>query len=344
MANMFATLNRFIARLDSDPQSQSAHTSRAQSYGFQVLRNQNSQLALEPWFDFIIGINGRNIDSPDPNLFATEVRNCAGGSISLGIFSAKGQVVRELYAAVPKDTASLGVALQWCPLNLTEDVWHILDVMPNSPADVAGLLPYGDYVIGSPDGVLRGEAGLGELVEHLMEQPLRLWVYNHEYDVTRMITITPSKSWGGEGALGCVLGYGALHRVPAPLHEPAQAPGEVLFESAPESRTQPSVDSTRPSAANFETAGQSGFLVPANMPGLAAPSPPPASGGPPLGHVRAKKARAPVSGLDDYFAEGEQKSREIDKPTTPKAAANLPPPPRGGAPPKANSQAPSAGS
>jgi hypothetical protein len=28
-------------------------------------------------------------DSPDPNLFATEVRNCAGTPISLGIFSAK---------------------------------------------------------------------------------------------------------------------------------------------------------------------------------------------------------------------------------------------------------------
>lgn len=37
--------------------------------------------------------------------------------------------------------------------------------MPNSPADVAGLLPYSDYVIGSPEGLMRGESGLGELVE-----------------------------------------------------------------------------------------------------------------------------------------------------------------------------------
>jgi hypothetical protein len=60
---------------------------------------------------------------------------------------------------------SLGLSLQWMPLTSTEDVWHILDVTPNSPADVAGLLPYGDYVIGSPEGVVRGESGLGELVE-----------------------------------------------------------------------------------------------------------------------------------------------------------------------------------
>lgn len=38
-------------------------------------------------------------------------------------------------------------------------------MIPNSPADVAGLLPYGDYVIGSPEGLVRGESGLGELVE-----------------------------------------------------------------------------------------------------------------------------------------------------------------------------------
>lgn len=28
-------------------------------------------------------------DNPDPGLFATEVRNCAGNTISVGVFSAK---------------------------------------------------------------------------------------------------------------------------------------------------------------------------------------------------------------------------------------------------------------
>ena len=56
---MFGALNRFISRLDADPlpqsQSQSANDT---SYGFQVLRNSNPDLQLEPWFDFIIGLNG----------------------------------------------------------------------------------------------------------------------------------------------------------------------------------------------------------------------------------------------------------------------------------------------
>lgn len=216
MAGMFGALNRFIARLDNDPTAQKP--SSAGAFGFHVLRNNDPNLQLEPWFDFIIGINGRTIDDADPNLFGTEIRNCAGSTISLGVYGAKGQQIREIYATVPSDSQALGLTLQWSPLNVVEDVWHILDVMPNSPADVAGLLPYSDYVIGSPEGLLRGDAGLGELVEEFMNRPLRLYVYNNEYDVTRMVTITPAKGWGGEGALGCILGYGALHRVPAPLY------------------------------------------------------------------------------------------------------------------------------
>ena len=175
-----------------------------------------------------------------------------------------------------------------------------------------------------------------------MNSSLRLYVYNHEYDVTRMVTITPAKNWGGDGALGCVLGYGALHRVPAPLTEPAQAPGETLFESSNEyvlMTPEPGYGVPPPPAA---AQGGQDFLVPANM-DLKNPSPPPPSSGPPPGgkarKQRAHHTTAPAAGLDDYFAEGEQKSRELDKGSTPKSTGGLPPPPKGG-PPKAASPAP----
>ena len=340
MANMFGALNRFIARLDSDPGTQAQPRGLSNhSYGFQVLKNTNSELSLDPWFDFVIGINGRTLDNGDSQLFATEIRNCAGSTISLGVYGVKGQQIREVYASIPPDGSGLGVGLQWTPLSVSEDVWHILDVMPNSPADVAGLLPYGDYVIGSPDGQLRGEAALGEIVEGFMGQPLRLYVYNHEYDVTRMVTITPAKGWGGEGALGCVLGYGALHRVPAPLNEPSQAPGETLFESENDYSQLPVA--AEQAIASPPIGGGQDFLVPANM-DIKNPSPPPPTSGPPAGKARKQRAHhatAPAAGLDDYFAEGEQKSREVDKGSTPKPSGSLPPPPKGG-PPKAASPAP----
>lgn len=56
---MFGALNRLISRLDAEPQEQKSGIQGA--YGFQVLRNNNLELPIEPWFDFIIGINGRTI-------------------------------------------------------------------------------------------------------------------------------------------------------------------------------------------------------------------------------------------------------------------------------------------
>ena len=82
----------------------------------------------------------------------------------------------------------------------------------------------------SPHAPLHGDSALAELVEHAAGNPISLYVYNNEYNVTRSLTITPARNWGGEGMLGCVLGYGALHRIPAPLDEPVQAPGEMLFD------------------------------------------------------------------------------------------------------------------
>ncbi|OAK99876.1 golgi reassembly stacking protein-like protein [Phaeosphaeriaceae sp. SRC1lsM3a] len=332
--SMFGALNRFISRLDAAPIDEQ-HSSVTGAYGFQILRNTNQEVPLEPWFDFIIGINGRTIDNPDPGLFATEVRNCAGQTISLGVFSGKGQKIREVYISIPSGDPTLGISLQWSPLSLAEDVWHILDVAPNSPADVAGLLPYGDYVIGSPEGLVRGESGLGELVEDFLDRPLRLIVYNHEYDVTRPVTITPSRGWGGEGALGCVLGFGALHRIPPSLEEPPQAPGETLFSS---DNAATSFDEKRPLSAAPGTPMQGApteLFVPANM-ALPSRSPPPPQGNaPPRKKGRAHPVASPAGGggLDDYFKEGEEKSLAEDN--APKSkSGGVPPPPKAGGPPK----------
>ena len=63
MTTMFGALNRFISRLDAAPEEEQSRTQGA--FGFQVLRNTNGDVPLEPWFDFIIGINGRTIVSAD---------------------------------------------------------------------------------------------------------------------------------------------------------------------------------------------------------------------------------------------------------------------------------------
>lgn len=178
---------------------------------------------------------------------------------------------------------------------------------------------------------------MGELVEDHIGRPLRLYVYNNEYDVTREITIHPSRDWGGQGALGCELGYGALHRLPAPLSEPLAGPGETLFEtenarfSNEENRTSSGGDASQflvPSASSEPT----NFLVPAELTSATPPTTTPRKKEKKHGHSPNKAF------MDDYFQEGEKKSRELDHAPNAKSTPP-PPPPKAGAPPKGPSPA-----
>lgn len=211
-----------------------------------------------------------------------------------------------------------------------------------SPAYRAGLLPHSDYIIGTPSGTLRGESALGELVEDHLDRTLILWVYNSEFDVVREVELVPTRGWGGEGALGAELGYGALHRLPIGLGEEVEGPGEVVFETREDGYPAPTPNYNGASATTEPSAH---YLVPANM-----VSPPPLASqtrvtSPPSGispaSRRSAKARHGVSpnrAFDDYFAEGEQKSRDQDFAPSRKGTP-LPPPPKLGASPS-NSASP----
>ncbi|KAF5861776.1 hypothetical protein ETB97_012577 [Aspergillus alliaceus] len=351
---MFGALNRFIGRLDSDPAQQPRATTSDNAFGFQVLRSKDSELPLEPWFDFIIGINGRLIDDPDPNLFATEVRNCAGSSVTFEVWSAKGQKTHTVSIPISPTNPTLGLALQLAPLSSTQHIWHVLNIpSPLSPAYRAGLLPHSDYIIGTPSGTLRGESALGELVEDHLDRTLVLWVYNSEFDVVREVELVPTRGWGGEGALGAELGYGALHRLPVGLGEEVEGPGEVVFETRDDGTSTPVLNPMNP-AQNYGVALDSTigghYLVPANMaapPPLASQAPRSLSASPaPSQSPAARRGKtrhhaiSPNRAFDEYFAEGEEKSREQDYAPSRKGTP-LPPPPKGiRSPPPSGSPAP----
>lgn len=53
------------------------------------------------------------------------------------------------------------------------------------------------------------------LVQANEGKPLKLYVYNVESDTVREVSLTPNSGWGGEGCLGCDIGYGYLHRIPS---------------------------------------------------------------------------------------------------------------------------------
>ncbi|GBB87169.1 hypothetical protein RclHR1_13600004 [Rhizophagus clarus] len=200
------------------------HSTAARGNGYHVLRVQENSPAhtagIEPFFDYIVGINGiqLNVDSP---FFQEQLLQYIDKEVILLIYSTKEQEFREVklnpnrnWSSNPQD-GLIGCSIRYCSYeSINEHVWHILDIAPDSPAEMAGLVPLTDYVIGTPHVTLRSETDFYDLIEEYLGKSLRIYVYNADYDVCREVIIAPNREWGGEGSLGCGVGYGYLHRIP----------------------------------------------------------------------------------------------------------------------------------
>jgi len=95
-----------------------------------------------------------------------------------------------------------------------ENVWHVMDVYPKSPAERAELQDYVDYIVGTPDLLFDSSEDFFSLVKSNEKRNLMLYVYNIKHDAVRQVTLIPDRNWGGEGSIGCDVGYGYIHRIP----------------------------------------------------------------------------------------------------------------------------------
>lgn len=179
--------------------------------------NSPGQLAgLEAFFDFIIAIDNIRLDQ-DNDTLKELLKSNTNKAIKVTVYSSKTQTVREL-SLTPNvawgGQGLLGVSIRFCSFEgANENVWHILEVHPSSPAEAAGLRSFTDYIIGA-DSVLHESEDLFSLIESHEDRPLKLYVYNTDDDSCRDVTIKPNSKWGGEGSLGAGIGYGYLHRIP----------------------------------------------------------------------------------------------------------------------------------
>ena len=145
-----------------------------------------------------------------------------------------------------KKLSLLGLSLRAChPAHALESVYHVLDVLEGSPAEVqsiltrgegglradtlyplrwqvrplsalgwtrrrlmesAGLVPWGDFVLAWSGGPLHSENDFYNLIEAHVDRPLRLFVYNSDLDNLREVVLYPTRQWGGEGLIGCGIG------------------------------------------------------------------------------------------------------------------------------------------
>ncbi|KAF9410689.1 Golgi reassembly-stacking protein 2 [Podila epigama] len=206
--------------------------------GYHVLQvKENSpayRAGIRPFFDYIVAANGIRLNEENA-VIHEQMRASEGKVLALDIYSTREQAGRRVELVPTRDWGDgtgglLGCSIRFCMFDAINDVvWHILDVAPGSPAEKAGLCAHMDYVIGTPYGIMRGEGDLYDLVEDNIGEPLRLHVYNTQTDHVREIVIVPHEGWGGEGLLGCDVGYGYLHRLPRE--------GSTLPHEAPAPRT-----------------------------------------------------------------------------------------------------------
>ncbi|KIK69664.1 hypothetical protein GYMLUDRAFT_34058 [Collybiopsis luxurians FD-317 M1] len=232
-------------------------TSEAQipSQALHVLRvtpsSPASQTNIEPFFDFIAGFEGDSLESHgniDVNELERIVESHEGRVLNLIVWNSKenntrvvpiipsrrwSQFSSEEQSDSNAQPSLLGLSMRMCtPEFALDNVWHVLDVMEGSPAESAGLVPYGDYITGWSGGVLSAENDFYDLVEAHVDKPLRVYVYSHDFDALREVVLVPNRHWGGEGLLGCVFGFGLLHRIPPQNfdHVPGSTPPELAEE------------------------------------------------------------------------------------------------------------------
>ncbi|XP_004546823.1 Golgi reassembly-stacking protein 1 isoform X3 [Maylandia zebra] len=205
---------------------------------------------LEPFFDFILSIGNARLNKEN-DLLKDLLKANVEKAVKLEVYNSKTQRVREL-EVTPSNMwggqGLLGASVRFCSFEgANENVWHVLEVEPNSPAALAGLDAYNDFIVGA-DQVLQDSEDFFSLIEANEGKPLKLLVYNTKTDQCREVVVTPNGAWGGEGSLGCGIGYGYLHRIPTrPVQPNAQNKNVLQPVLTGSSEEVPSTDECSPS-------------------------------------------------------------------------------------------------
>lgn len=188
--------------------------------GYHVLRVQDNspgqKAGLEAFFDFIVAIGSTRLDQ-DNDTLKELLRQNLDKVTKMTVYSSKTQTVREISITPSASWGGqglLGVSIRFCSFEgANENVWHVLEVHPSSPAETAGLRAFTDYIIGA-DAIRHETDDLFTMIETHENQVLKIYVYNVEDDACREVSLKPNSKWGGDGSLGCGIGFGYLHRIP----------------------------------------------------------------------------------------------------------------------------------
>jgi len=286
------------------------------------------EAGLEVFFDYILEINGEKLDSNQKDFFNRVVAN-ENKEMALTIYSIKTNETRQL-KIVPRQwggTGLLGATVRYDHFDIQDNGGiRVLDVFPNSPAHIGGLVGFKDFLLGTPEFIFRDVDELVDIVNRSINKEVKINVYNVDLETTREVTIVPNTEWGGDGCLGCDIGTGLLHRMPTGPISRGKRPSSGDENGLYPMSASGSQGSSKSSPDNEVQSLPGG-------PHSTAPPKPSAQIPPPVAPVADTAPIPPAVAPAPPAAEGE---------TAAAAAAPAPPPPAETAPPPAPPTTPAA--
>jgi len=200
--------------------------------GWRVLatdfRGPCNEGSIIPFFEYIIGINGKRLDGVAVTLKEELQANC-NKPTELTILNYKTLKTRKITVCPSDDWGGvglLGLIITYDNFKTADErVVRVLSVYPDSPAMLAGLHPFVDYILGTDSCIFHGIDSFEEYISNNVDVELTLNVYNSEMCQVREVKIRPTSNWGNansQGILGCEVSSGLLHKVP-------EVPGETCI-------------------------------------------------------------------------------------------------------------------
>lgn len=74
-----------------------------------------------------------------------------------------------------------------------EQMLHVLEVEQNSPAELAGLVPFKDYLLGTAEKAFTDPDVLHQELVANIDRPVEFYVYNTDTDEVRTAVIMPTE-------------------------------------------------------------------------------------------------------------------------------------------------------
>eukprot|EP01138_Halocafeteria_seosinensis_P013390 gb/GECG01013676.1/.p1 GENE.gb/GECG01013676.1/~~gb/GECG01013676.1/.p1 ORF type:complete len:500 (+),score=90.12 gb/GECG01013676.1/:1-1500(+) len=173
---------------------------------------------LVSFLDVVVRINGKDLTQFD-ELLAKELKNNCGYPVRLDVYNTKTQCTRAV-EMVPHEwcgVGTLGMYVRFSDFEEdTESVLHLTHVVDGSPADMAGLVPGDDYILGAREASFSSVDEFSDYIFQKAGEPVTLYIYSRSRDAVReqSLFITTREWMPGQTGLGCQVAQGKLHHLP----------------------------------------------------------------------------------------------------------------------------------